>query len=159
MKLQQRGEERIAATPEVVWSFVSDANKIAECVPNATELTVHDPSRFDAVVLVSVGPVRGKFKFKFTLTPHEPDRRVAMKIAGGGLGSTIDLTANADVVPAGDGVTNLNWVGEAEIRGAVAAVGGRVIEGQAQKLIAQTFAAVRTRLSNPSGAPQAGVAG
>ena len=34
-------------------------------------------------------------------------------------------------------------------RGPVAAVGGRVLDAQAQKLIAQTFANVRERLSAP----------
>ena len=48
---------------------------------------------------------------------------------------------------AGDGTTLLNWRGEAVMRGPVAAVGGRVLDAQAQKLIAQTFATVRERLS------------
>ena len=37
----------------------------------------------------------------------------------------------------------LNWTGVAEVRGPVAAVGGRVLDAQAQKLITQTFANVR----------------
>ena len=59
-----------------------------------------------------------------------------MKISGGGFGSAVDLTAGADIVDAGDGTTMLNWSGEAEARGPVAAVGGRVLDAQAQKLIA-----------------------
>jgi carbon monoxide dehydrogenase subunit G len=71
-----------------------------------------------------------------------------MKIAGGGLGSAVDLTAGADVLPAADtGGTILNWSGTAVMRGPVAAVGGRVLDAQAQKLIAQTFGNVRERLT------------
>ena len=70
-----------------------------------------------------------------------------MKITGGGFGSAVDLTAGADVVPAGDVATTLNWEGSAVMRGPVAAVGGRVLDAQAQKLITQTFANVRERLS------------
>ena len=33
------------------------------------DVTVQDPTHFDAVVRVGVGPVRGKFKFKFELVP------------------------------------------------------------------------------------------
>ena len=61
-------------------------------------MTVHDRTHFDAIVKVGVGPVRGKFKFKFELLPDAPARRMDMKISGGGFGSAMDLTAGADVV-------------------------------------------------------------
>ena len=52
-------------------------------------------------------------------------------------------------MPAGERETLLNWSGEAVMRGPVAAVGGRVLDAQARKLIAQTFANVRETLSGP----------
>jgi uncharacterized protein len=69
-----------------------------------------------------------------------------MRIAGSGLGSALDLTAGADIRDTGDGATLLDWTGEAIMRGPVAAVGGRVLDAQARKLIAQTFAGVGQRL-------------
>jgi carbon monoxide dehydrogenase subunit G len=70
-----------------------------------------------------------------------------MTISGGGFGSAIDLTAGADVVDVGDGTTLLKWSGQAVARGPVAAVGGRVLEAQAKKLIEQAFSNVRQQLS------------
>ena len=96
---------------------------------------------------MGVGPVRGKFKFRFELMPGAAGDRLDMKISGGGFGSAIDLTAGADVIDAGGGTTRLKWSGQAIARGPVAAVGGRVLDAQAQKLISQTFANVRERLS------------
>jgi carbon monoxide dehydrogenase subunit G len=90
--------------------------------------------------------VRGNFKFKFELVPAAAGDRMDMKITGGGFGSAIDLTAGADLVDAGGGQTTLRWAGQAIARGPVAAVGGRVLDAQAQKLITQTFANVRRRL-------------
>ena len=147
MKLQHAGQERIPAGVDTVWAFVNDPDKVARCLPDLIEASVLDPTHFDASVSVSVGPVRGRFKFKFELQPDAAARRMRMKISGGGFGSALDLTASADVLDAGDGTTTLNWGGEAEMRGPVAAIGGRVLDGQAQKLIAQTFANVRERLS------------
>ena len=71
---------------------------------------------------------------------------VIQTVTGGGFGSAVDMTAGADVVPA-DQATVLDWRGVAEVRGPVAAVGGRVLDAQAQKLITQTFAQVREKLS------------
>lgn len=147
MNLKYSGQEQIPADTGTVWAFVNDPEKVGRCLPDVIEVSVHDPTHFDALVRVGVGPVRGKFKFKFELQPDEAARRMNMKISGGGFGSAMDLTAGADIKPAGDNATTLDWQGEAVMRGPVAAVGGRVLDAQAQKLITQTFANVREKLS------------
>lgn len=147
MNLQYEGREDIPADPAAVWAFVNDPEKVGHCLPEVIQVTVRDPTHFEAIVGVGLGPVRGKFTFKFELQPDETARRMNMKIAGGGLGSAVDLTAGADIVEAGRGTT-LNWSGSAVMRGPVAAVGGRVLDAQAKKLIAQTFANVRAKLSS-----------
>jgi len=147
MNLQYSGEERIPVSPDVVWAFVTDPEKVARCMPEVIDVTVHDPTHVEAVVQVAVGPVRGKFKLKVELQPDPARRRIDLKISGGGFGSAVDMTAGADVVDAGDGTTILKWSGQAVARGPVAAVGGRVLDAQAQKLITQAFGNVRQQLS------------
>lgn len=146
MKIQHNGRERIPADSATVWTFVNDPRQIGQCLPDVEEVTVVDPTHFDAVVRVGVGPVRGRFKMKFGMRADETARRMTMTIAGGGFGSAVDMIAAADIVADGD-ATILNWSGEAIMRGPVAAVGGRVLDAQAQKLIAHTFANVREKLS------------
>jgi uncharacterized protein len=130
VKLQYNGQELVPASIDSVWAFVTDPEKVGRCLPDVVDVTVVDPTHFDAVVRVGLGP-----------------KRLTMKISGGGLGSALDLTAGADLAPAGDATTTLNWSGEAEMRGPIAAVGGRVLDAQAKRLIEQTFANVRTQLS------------
>jgi carbon monoxide dehydrogenase subunit G len=147
MNLQWKGQERVAASKDAVWTFINDPDKIAHCLPDLLEATVLDAHTFDALVNVSVGPVRGKFKFKITLDP-QPDRsRMKMKISGGGLGSVVDLLADAEVTDNGDKTTTLDWSGSASMRGPVATMGGRVIDSQAERVISTTFANVKTQLA------------
>jgi uncharacterized protein len=147
VNLEYTGEEKITAGPDKVWAFVTDPDKVAHCMPEVKEVTVRDATRVDAVVQVAVGPVRGKFKLKVELMPRPTDRRIDMRISGGGFGSAVDLNAGADVVDAGNGTTLLKWSGQAVARGPVAAVGGRVLDAQARKLIEQAFANIRQQLS------------
>ena len=147
MKLQYNGQERITAGVDQVWAFVNDPEKVGRCLPDVIDVTVQDPTHFDALVAVGVGPVRGRFKFKFELQPDAASRRMNMKISGGGLGSALDLTAGADIVAADPSTTLLKWSGEAVMRGPVAAIGGRVLDAQSQKLITQTFANVGSKVS------------
>lgn len=147
MNLQYSGEEIIPVDKPTVWAFINDPEKVGRCLPDVVDVTVHDPTHFDAIAQVGVGPVRGKFKFKFELQPDEAAQRMNMKITGGGFGSAVDLTAGADILPGEGTGTVLKWDGAAVMRGPVAAVGGRVLDAQAKKLITQTFANVREQLT------------
>jgi carbon monoxide dehydrogenase subunit G len=147
MNLEYSGKESIPASKDAVWAFITDPANIASCMPDVLESTVVDPRTFDAVVQVAVGPVRGKFKFHVVLDPQPSGDRLNMKISGGGFGSVVDLTAGADISAEADGSTTLDWQGSASMRGPVAAVGGRVIDAQAKRVISTTFANVKSRLS------------
>lgn len=147
MNLQYTGEEKIAAGLDTVWVFVTDPEKVGRSFPQVVDVTVHDPTHFDAIVKVGVGPVRGNFKMRVELLPDPSSKRLDMKISGGGFGSAIDMTADANISDAGGGATLLKWSGQAEARGPIAAIGGRVLDAQAHKLIAEAFGNVRQQLS------------
>ena len=147
MTLQYSGEEEIPASLDKVWAFVIDPEKVGRCFPEVVDVTVQDARHLVAVVRVGVGPVRGNFKIKVELLPADSERHIDMKMSGGGFGSAVDLTAAADLVDAGDGTTILKWGGQAEARGPIAAVGGRVLDAQAKKVIEQAFSNVRQQLT------------
>jgi len=147
VNLQYSGEEKIPASLDAVWIFVTDPEKVGRCFPELVDLTVQDPTHFVATVRVGVGPVRGKFKVKVDLIPDPSRHHIDMKMSGGGFGSAVDLTAGADLVDAGDGATQLKWSGQAEARGPIAAVGGRVLDSEAKKLITKAFGNVRHQLT------------
>ena len=147
MNLQYSGEEKIPAGVETVWAFVTDPEKVGRCFPDVLDVNVQDGTHLEAVVNVGVGPVRGKFKVKVELLPDPSRHHLDMKMSGGGFGSAVDLTAGAELVDTGDGATLLKWSGQAIPRGPVAAVGGRVLDAQARKLITQAFENVRRQLS------------
>ncbi len=147
MNLKYDGEEQIPAAVDHVWRFITTPEQVGRCLPDVLDVAVEDATHFDAVVQVGVGPVRGKFKLKVELLPDATKRRLDMKITGGGFGSAVDMTAGADLVEVAAGATTLKWSGQAVARGPIAAVGGRVLDAQARKLISQAFATVRERLS------------
>jgi carbon monoxide dehydrogenase subunit G len=149
VNLQYSGEEKIPASVDTVWAYVTDPERVGRSFPDVADVTVVDPTHFVAVVNVGVGPVRGKFKVKVELLPDPSKHHLDMKISGGGFGSAIDLTAGADIVDAGDGSTLLKWNGSAIPRGPIAAIGGRVLDAEAKKLIEKAFASIRQKLTTP----------
>ena len=150
MNLQYSGEEKIPASVDTVWAFVTDPERVGRCFPDVVDVTVQDPTHLEAVVKVGVGPVRGRFKMKVELVPDRSAHHLDMRISGGGFGSAVDLTAGAAIVDAGDGTTLLKWDGQAVARGPIAAVGGRVLDSEARKLIEKAFGNVRRQLTTAS---------
>ncbi len=147
MKLEYNGTEQVPLGKDAVWAFINNPEKVASCLPDVKTVVVHDATNFDATVSIGLGPVRGSFKFKITLEPQADGQRMNVKINGGGFGSVVDLLAGADIIDNGNNTTTLNWSGAATMRGPIATVGGRVLDAQAQKLIAGTFANVKTRMA------------
>src|SRR5262245_9966377 len=133
MNLQYSGEERITASPDAVWAFVTDPEKVGRSMPDVIDVTVRDPTHVEAVVRVAVGPVRGKFKLRVELQPDPSQRRIDLKVSGGGFGSAVDMTAGADVVDLGQGTTLLRWGGQAVAGGPGAEVRRRVSDTQAKQ--------------------------
>ena len=147
MDLKFDGRESVPAAKDKVWAFVNDPAKIASCLPDVIDYQVRDPRNFDATVKVAVGPVSGKFKFKIALDPQPDGEHLVLRINGGGFGSVVDLTATATIAADGAASTALDWSATASMRGPVATVGGRVLDTQAHRVIAATFANVKAKLT------------
>lgn len=146
MNLRWNGRERIAVPKATVWAFVNDPAKFASCLPEVRETKVIDAHNLEATVGVAVGPLRGKLKFKIALQPRADGSHLDIKIAGGGLGSSLDLHAGADLTDDGGEATILEWQATAAMRGPIAAMGGRTVDSQAERVIGETFANVKKRL-------------
>jgi carbon monoxide dehydrogenase subunit G len=149
LNLQFNGSEVIPRSKDDVWRFVNDPSSVAPCLPDVQSFEVKDAHKFDAVVQVAVGPVRGKLKFTVTIDPQADGEHMNLRISANGLGSVVDVNASALITGEGNSTT-LDWNASASMRGPVATIGARVAEAQAQRIITQTFANVKSRLTAAS---------
>ncbi len=147
MKLEYSGQETVQASTEKVWRFIQDPQKVASCLPDLKSVEFKDDKNMVATVGVSVGPVRGSFKFNIELDPRPEENKVQVRIRGGGLGSAVDLTASANIAGQDEQTTLLDWQGQATVSGPAATVGGRVLDAQAKRLIETVFANMGKKMS------------
>lgn len=145
MNLHFQGTEPIPADPETVRRFVLNPEQVGRCLPDLQELQVIDPRHFVAHVRIGVGPVRGRFRLDVELDGTDDAGSAGMSLKGSGLGSGLSLTSRLRFDPA-DGGTNLVWEADASVSGPLATVGGRLLEGQARKVIEQLFRSIRQEL-------------
>jgi carbon monoxide dehydrogenase subunit G len=137
----------VGAPLERVWLLLKDVPHVATCIPNAEITEVVDERTYRAKVAVKVGPVSVSYRATIVVESFDDAAHVAtLRIKGdemrgrGGVTATVVSTATAR-----DGATHVALRTDAQISGIIATVGGRLIEGVAQKTVA-AFAANLARL-------------
>ena len=137
--MQLTDQRDIAAPPDVVWSALTDADVLKQCVPGCKEMTGNVDEGYECVATQKVGPVKATFKARITMT--NVVERQSCTISGEGKGGAAGFakgSADVALTPQGDG-TRLSYDVEAKVGGKLAQLGSRVIDGFAKKMADQFF--------------------
>jgi uncharacterized protein len=145
--MQFSGTERIPASRDRVWRFLTNPDAVATCVPDVESIDAIDPTRFTARVKAGIGPVRGKFGFDITWQQLDEPSHAHMTAQGKTPGSAVTVDSTMDLAEAGDGVTELTWNADVVVHGMIASVGARLLDGFARKQTEQFFRCIRERVT------------
>ena len=140
------GTVDIDAPRERVWAFVTDPKQVGQCGPGVESIEVIDDLHFKATAKVGIGFISARFVVNMEFAEvNEPDD-ATIKAHGQAPGSAVDATAQMRLSDRAAGGTTMDWDADVNISGTLASVGGRLIEGTANKMIGQTFDCMRTTL-------------
>ncbi len=144
MKLEVSSEV-LPAPRERVWALLQDPGVLARLLPGVEKLEATGPDEYAVVVKLGVGAVRGTYTGRVALRDLEPPERYRLEgEAKGGPGwargsATVTLAAQG-------GGTRLVAAGDAQIGGALAGVGQRMIEGVARSMAREFFQSIGREL-------------
>lgn len=132
--IEGSGKMDVPAPPEKVWDMLLDPDQMAQLIPGCERLERVGDNHFTGIVMLGVGPVKGKFDVDIELADlDEPNRATLSGTADGPLGSSqgrgffeIDKTDTGSTV---------RYDYSVELSGKVAAIGGRMIQGAARQMI------------------------
>ena len=144
--MQFSGSTEIKAPRARVWAFVVDPQQVGWCGPGVESIEAIDATHFKARAKVGIGPISARFDVKLELAEAvEPDRAVIVA-SGNAPGSAVDARGEMVLSGPDDGPTTMAWSADVQIMGSMASIGSRLIEGTANKLIAQAFDCMRAKL-------------
>ena len=137
--MEMKGTHLIPASKEQVWAALNDPDVLRECIPGCKELEKKSDTELSATVVAKVGPVKATFKGEVTLKNLNPP--TSYSIVGEGKGGIAGFAkGGADVVLSDtEGGTQLDYEVDAKVGGKLAALGSRLIDSTAKKLVGDFF--------------------
>jgi carbon monoxide dehydrogenase subunit G len=140
------GTVDIKAPRDRVWAFVSDPAQVASCGPGVESVEMVDDTHYKTIAKIGVGFISARFNGEITIVEQAPPDRMVIKVHGQAPGSAADAVASMALSDGSGGVTTMDYSADVNISGTLASVGARLIEGTANKLVAQTFDCIRAKL-------------
>jgi carbon monoxide dehydrogenase subunit G len=137
--MDMTGEERISAKREIVWQALNSPNVLRKCITNCESLEKKSPNHMVATVKFKVGPIPATFKGDVTLANlNAPESYTIIVDGQGGLAGSAKGTCDVTLVQEGD-ETVLTYKVGAQMNGALAKLGAKMIEGSAKKVATSFF--------------------
>ena len=132
------GSALLPAPPQQVWELLTDPARLAKLLPGCERLDPDGPDRFKAAVNFAIAAISGKYAGSLEFLEKKPGKLLRLKIEGQGIPGYMHGEGSLEFHPRGE-QTELRYQGEAQVGGLVAAVGQRMIDMAARKIIQQFF--------------------
>jgi carbon monoxide dehydrogenase subunit G len=134
----------------VVWTFVSNPEKIAKCLPDLQSLEVRDSRNFTVTLKLGIAFVRGTLKFDFTLLEQETPIHSRFEGNGRGAGVSVRLEASIYLNEIDPATTELVWKTDAELGGLLGEISSSLIQSSTNKFTQQFFDCIKSQLESAS---------
>jgi len=139
------GQYILPAPPAKVWELLTDPVRLAKLLPGCERLEPDGPDRFKVAVKLGIAAISGNYSGSVEFGEKKPPTSMRMKLSGMGVPGFVDGVGHIELVEK-SGQTELRYTGEAQVGGMIAAVGQRMVEGAARKIVDQFFAAAAEEL-------------
>ena len=147
-------EAVVNASRDKVFSALNDPKVLLHVIPGCESLEKTSDTRFSAVVLTKVGPIKARFKGKVELSDLVPPESYTITGQGeGGAAGIAKGTARIQLLENGD-QTTMKYSFDVDVGGKLAQAGGRMLEGVARKMSKQFFEKFESILAEDADMPK-----
>jgi len=147
--MKVEGTYTLPAPRDKVWALLNDPGVLARATPGVKKLEPQGDDMFKATIELGIGPVKGAYDGKVSITDKVPPERMTLRVEGGGKPGTIRATGELRLEES-EGKTVVNYTGDAQITGLIASVGHRLIGGVAKQMASEFFKALERELQKRS---------
>ncbi len=139
------GTQNLPAPRQEVWDLFNDPTRLAKLLPGCEKLEPIGPDHYKAVIKFSLAAFTGSYSGSVQLSDKKPPESMHMKVEGKGGPGFMKGEGQLSLRESGD-ETSVEYEGDAQVGGLIAAVGSRMIEAAAKKIVQQFFEAAAKEL-------------
>jgi uncharacterized protein len=153
----------VRSSPEQVWAFLTDPERVARCLPGAAITGKLDEKTWQGTINVKVGPVSSSYKGKVSFEKLDAAARTAEIVASGqdvrGKGGA-DLRLSSALLQKAPGETEVTTTSRVNITGILAQMGRGMVQDVSDQMFQIFSQRMRAELESaaPVTAPAAPVA-
>lgn len=144
------GQETLPVTQTQAWAALNDIEMLKSSIAGCDALNpIGNPEdgEYEALLSVSIGPVKAKFKGKLRLSNLQAPTSYQLAFEGsGGAAGHGKGTAQVRLESTGPATTTLHYTANASVGGKIAQIGSRLVDMAAQKMASDFFAAFNAKL-------------
>lgn len=146
MKIE--GTQLLPGTREQVWELFNDPERLAKLLPGCERLELDGKNRYKVTIRFALAAFSGAYSGSVELSEQKPPKSMRMRLEGKGAPGFMKGEGKLELVEAKGGQTEVRYAGEAQVGGLIAAVGQRIIEAAAKKILQQLFQSASAQLQN-----------
>lgn len=119
----------VAAPQHVVWSFITDPDRVAACIPGCENVATVDDGKYRATIRIAAGPIKTSFQLTVTATEARAPEFAAYQTQGeeGGKASRVSAHSTLTLTPIDERTCGVNYVSEITIAGRLGKFGAGVM--------------------------------
>jgi uncharacterized protein len=137
-------EFAVSASPDVVWDFLLDPERIAPCLPGCESLEVEDAKTYRVRLTVKVGFLSTTQSLKVEIVESDRPRHLVS------LARQVEVRNTLDLAPAAGSGTLVRYRSEVRVLGRLGSVGDAVMKVKAKQLAGDFAANVRVAIERPA---------
>lgn len=144
------GERDFPQPPAELWTKLSDARFLVQCIPDVESVTEAEEDHARMVLRPGFSFVRGTLEAILHVIDADAPKSARYTIANKGIGSSADVEATVALAPQGTG-TRVQWTAEVTaLGGLLKMVPSGLVRGAAEKVVNDAWSAVEKALQKPS---------
>ena len=137
-----KSRHEFAAQPEAVFDAMTDPQVVAACLPGCDGLDPIGENRYEATMTVGIAAIKGRFRGTVELCDLQRPSSYALRVNGRGSIGFSKGEARIEIEAQGEG-SLVSVEAKAQVGGAVARVGQRLLAGTAKTMADKFFASLR----------------
>src|SRR5713101_7256086 len=123
--MRLEGRFSVKADQAEVYQFLTDPHRVSRHMPDVKEVEIEDRDHFTVKANVGISHIKGTMVMKLTITDRQPTTSTTVTGKGTGLASVVDMVTSFTLETSADGETVVNWRGDVNIAGKLAAFGSQ----------------------------------